>query len=127
MKNLFKKLYKRGKSVAEMTDEEKEFNTIKNGVFSGIYSIIGVWASAIYLIADLFMNDTGAAVISWFIMIAIVLVSLFTNKRLKAEIEKKTKKAVRWCDAIDKHSKNAGYIGIIVLTLSFLMGIITLV
>lgn len=106
--------------------KDKNLNKAKNSAYSGIYSIAGVWASVIYLIADIFMDDKATAVVSWFIMIAIVLVSWFTNKKLTTELNKGSEKAAKWCAIIDKHAVNAGYIGIVVLTFSFLFNMLTL-
>ena len=110
------------------TDKERKINNKKDVAFSGIYSVLGVWGSAAYIVGDILLNDFWAAVVSLLIMVAIVVISAITNKVISTELAKdhKSKKAYRWIEKIKKHSEIAGYTGIIVLVISFLVNIFKL-
>lgn len=107
------------------TDKERKINAKKDVAFSGIYSILGAWGSAAYIVGDILLNDFWAAVVSLLIMLAIVIISAITNQVISTELTKnhKSKKAYRWIEKIKKQSGIAGYTGIILLLISFLVNI----
>ena len=93
--------------MTKQTDKERKINNKKDTAFSGIFSILSVWASAIYVVADVMLDDLWAAVASLIIMIAIVVVSKVTNTAISNELAKdhKSKKATRWIQIIQKQKK----------------------
>lgn len=110
------------------TDRDRRVNNKKGVAFSGIYSILGVWGSAVYIVADILLSDIGAAAISLLIMVAIIAISAITNKVIREELNRdhKSKRANKWIEIIKKHSEIAGYTGIIVLVISFLVNLFKL-
>ena len=111
--------------MEKRTDKERKINNKKDIVFSGVFSILSVWASAIYIVADIFLDDLWAAVVSLIIMVGIAVVSQVTKTVINNELAKdhKSKKVNRWIQQIQKQSAIAGYTGIIVLVISFLVNI----
>lgn len=111
--------------MKKRTDKEKKINNKKDTAFSGIFSVLSVWASAIYVVVDVLFDDFWAAVCSLVIMIAIAVVSKVTNTAISKELAKdhKSKKASRWIQMIQKQASIAGYTGIVVLVISFLVNI----
>ena len=61
-------------------------------------------------------------------MVAIAVISAITNKAICEELQTdhKSKKVHKWIETIKKHSGIAGYTGIIVLVVSFLVNIFKL-
>lgn len=111
-----------------MANKKRKINNKKDIAFSGIYSVLGVWGSAIYIVADILFSDLWAAIISLLILVAIAVISAITNKVICEELQTdhKSKKVHKWIETIKKHSGIAGYTGIIVLVVSFLVNIFKL-
>ena len=118
-----------GRSIMnKKSDRDRRVNNKKGVAFSGIYSILGVWGSAAYILADILLSDIGAAAISLLIMVAIIAISAIINKAIREELNRdhKSKRANKWIETIKKYSEIAGYTGIIVLVISFLVNLFKL-
>ena len=111
--------------MEKRTDKERKINNKKDAAYSGIFSVSSVWASAIYVVADILLDDLWAAVVSLIIMVGIVVVSKIASTVISKELaaDHKSKKVNRWIQNIQKQSSIAGYTGIIVLVISFLVNI----
>ena len=107
------------------TDKERKINNKKDAAYSGIFSVASVWASAIYVVVDILLDDLWAAIVSLIIMVGIVVVSKIASTVISKELaeDHKSKKVKRWIQNIQRQSALAGYMGIIVLAISFLVNI----
>jgi hypothetical protein len=111
--------------MTKKTDKEQKINNKKDIAYSGIFSVLSVWASAIYVVADILLEDLWAAVVSLIIMVGIIVVSKIASTVIGKElsVDHKSKKVKKWIQNIQKQSSIAGYTGIIVLVISFLVNI----
>lgn len=110
-----------------MTKQGK-INSKLDDAYSGTFSLLGTWASALYIAADIFLSDLGTAIASVVLMVFCYITSKLIGKKIKAMLRDnpKSHKTKAFLDKIHGCSNWAAYLNIGVLVASFIYNILKL-